>query len=66
MRDDPIIHSLEQTGLPPWDDGSAPVCPICGSECSIVYKDVTGEILGCDECLTPCDAYEEGACYAEV
>lgn len=57
MRDDPIIESLEETGLPPWNDGRTPICPICGESCRWIYKK-DGEVLGCDICIEECDAWE--------
>ncbi len=57
MRDDPIIRSLEATGLPPWNDGRVPTCPICGAECEKIYK-WAGEIVGCEECIEEVDAWE--------
>lgn len=63
IPDDPIINAMERTGYPSWRRTDAPVCPICGAECSIVYKDATGDIVGCDECLTPTDATDEEECF---
>jgi len=66
MLDDPIIRSMEATGYPPWiDPDRVPRCPICGEECSRVFKDTYGDIVGCDECITECDAWEAEECFAE-
>ena len=40
-----------------------PVCPVCGAECRIVYKDYANDIAGCDECLTPTDATDVEECF---
>lgn len=32
-----------------------PVCPICGAEAQTFYKDATGDIFGCDECVRKVD-----------
>lgn len=65
IPDDPIIDSLLRTGQPPWRlHEKEPVCPCCGMECSIVYK-ADNEIVGCDCCLTPCDATDEDACFPD-
>lgn len=65
IPDDPIIQSMERTGFPPWiDPDKVPRCPVCGEECTTVYKDLYGEILGCDECLTERDAWDEDECFA--
>ena len=58
MRDDPIIRSLEDTGLPPWAK-KRPVCPVCGDECETLYKDCSGEVFGCENCVETVDAWEE-------
>lgn len=63
IPDDPIIKSMERTGYPPRYDKKSPVCPVCGSECRFVYKDVYREIIGCDECLTAYEADQEEECY---
>ena len=63
IPDDPIIHSLEQYGVPPWQlDEHEPICPICGMTCEYVYKNGS-EIVGCDVCLERCDADDEEECH---
>ena len=65
IPDDPIVDSLNRYGVPPWQrDEHEPVCPCCGMECSIVYK-ADNEIVGCDNCLTPCDATDEDECFPD-
>lgn len=64
IPDDPVIHSMEMTGYPPWiKNQEEPVCPICGQECERVFKDKTGDIVGCDVCLEECDAVDEEECF---
>jgi len=42
---------------PPPDDN--PICPVCGNECKEIYRNFfTGEIIGCDSCITSHDAYD--------
>lgn len=36
-----------------------PVCPVCGEETDTYYKNENGEIVGCDNCITAVDAWEE-------
>ena len=44
------------------DETQWPRCPICGAETSDFYKSkVTGEVVGCYECVRYCDAWEETA-----
>ena len=57
-RDDPIVESLDKTGLPPWDDGKYPICPVCFSECDTFYYGKDGDVVGCDECVKAYDAWE--------
>ena len=38
-----------------------PRCPVCGDECAIIYKQ-GNEVLGCENCITQGDAWEEPAC----
>ena len=56
--DHPIVESLDKTGLPPWDDGKAPTCPVCGEECDTLYYSKDGDVVGCNECLTAYDAWD--------
>lgn len=64
MRDDPIIQSVESTGFPLWNaQKKEPICPVCGSRCSTVYKNAEGLIVGCEECVSPCDAWDEDECF---
>lgn len=58
MKDDQIIRSLERTGLPPWNDGREPRCPVCGESCNTIYRNAEGDVVGCNECLTAVDAWE--------
>lgn len=43
------------------EDYDVPICPIWGAECETIYKDCTGEIVGCDGCITIVDAWEASA-----
>lgn len=58
LRDDPIIRSLEETGLAPWQKVEEPICPECGKTCDTIYRNQEGDIVGCNECLTAYDAWE--------
>ena len=35
-----------------------PICPVCKGDCSEFYFDCTGEIVGCNRCVTTRDAWE--------
>lgn len=56
--DNPIVQSLERTGLPPWQDDKEPVCPICGEPCDTIYFNNCGEAVGCDVCVEARDAWD--------
>ena len=38
-------------------------CPLCGEECSLIYRDRYFEIVGCDECVTVHEAGETEECF---
>jgi hypothetical protein len=65
MRDHPVIEAMERTGYPD-DSFQIPHCPVCGSECSTIYRvRFLDEIIGCDECLVSSDAWECKECFKE-
>lgn len=39
-------------------DYVVPVCPCCGEECIVLYRDRFGEYVGCDSCVEEKDAWE--------
>lgn len=47
------------------DSPDPPRCPVCGADCEWVYKYKHLEIVGCDVCLSPTDAYSQRECYKE-
>lgn len=65
IPDDPIITYMEQTGFPPWYRAETPICPVCGSECDLIFKDRFSDIIGCNECIKICDAVEVEECFKE-
>ena len=61
IPDHPDIRAAERTGYPASraTDPATPTCPICGAETDTFYEDlVTGDIVGCAECLRSVDAWE--------
>ncbi len=57
IPDAPDIRRTEATGWPvrvSW-----PRCPVCGAECETLFRGRGGEILGCEDCVTASDAWEE-------
>ena len=62
VPDHPVIRGMEMTGCPDGKEPKYPVCPICGEETDIFYRDKDLNIIGCDECVTTVDAWEEKQC----
>jgi len=50
LEDHPEIVKAMRTGMPnAW---TAKKCPVCGEEWNeIVYRDIDGEIVGCENCI---------------
>lgn len=36
-----------------------PHCPVCDSETDIFYKDSMGDVIGCENCISQVDAWEQ-------
>ena len=58
LPDAPWIREAEMNGMPPYDYGPEPVCPICGRECETIYFNKDGEPFACDCCVKTKDAWE--------
>ena len=56
VRDHPDIEKLMHTGE--TGSGKYPRCPICGAECETLFKDKSGVVFACDECVEKQDAWE--------
>lgn len=50
IPDHPVIASCEATGYP-YGTPEWPHCPVCGDECSEIYRDHDGDVIGCDCCV---------------
>lgn len=62
LPDAPWIRDAELNGPPEPD----PVyCPVCGEDCSEIYFDKCGNVVGCDYCISRQDAGEWAAEEAE-
>lgn len=55
--DHPDIKRLERTGE--TGRGVYPRCPVCGSECETIFRSKAGFKVGCEECITKTDAWED-------
>ena len=38
------------------DEAVELVCPVCGADCRKYYRNLNGEILGCEECVEEVNA----------
>lgn len=54
----PVIKNLEGTGSPTGKELEAPICPMCGAETDTFLKTVAREIVGCEQCVKPVDAWD--------
>ena len=63
ILDDPVIRACERSGWPTGLEPAAPVCPVCGAQCETIYRDMHGDISGCDECITQLNAWEMQECF---
>ena len=52
-------------GYPDGKKPKWPICPVCGEECDTVYRNKNHEIVGCEECTSWGDAWEEEECFPE-
>ncbi len=62
LPDAPWIRDAEPDGPP---EPKPVYCPVCESECSEIFFGPTGDVVGCDECISKQDAYEWAAEEAE-
>ena len=53
----PDAPSRVKPGEVPFDDEEV-TCPICGAVCETIFKDIDGDVCGCDVCIKRMDAYE--------
>ena len=54
----PVIANLLRTGYPDGKEPEEIKCPICGEEAEQFYEKKSGDIVGCEYCLTPRYYYE--------
>ena len=47
-------------------EDSVPRCPICGEECSTIFRNVDGDIVGCDECIQLQDVVYVDECWEKA
>ena len=52
-NDDPPMSYYEPKETP------MPRCPVCDAETDTFFKDYYGDIVGCDSCVRPVDAWDE-------
>ena len=50
--DHPVIRNMELTGHPDGKEPEPYLCPVCGEECEILYRQADSrEIVGCNDCI---------------
>lgn len=54
----PVITNLRRTGHPLGKEPEEALCPICGGKAENFYKTRTGDVVGCDYCLSVIPYYE--------
>ena len=62
IGDHPAVARALLTGYPNGEP-KYPRCPVCGEECDTVYKDIYGDVFGCDECVKTKSAWDEERCF---
>ena len=63
IPDAPDIRNCERTGYPDGKEPTYPRCPICGEECETLYKDRSGEVFACDNCVSTQNAWDSEECF---
>ena len=53
------IRNTERTGYPDPEGRWWPTCPVCGVETDLLYRDMAGDIVGCEVCVRSVDPWEE-------
>ena len=56
IPDHPDIRKMERDGVPAAE---VICCPVCGEETDEFYKNRQGEIVGCFNCITAVNPWEE-------
>ncbi len=59
----PIITNMERTGYPDGKEPVYPRCPVCGKACEEIIRDRDLNIVGCENCISTADAWEEPECF---
>ncbi len=54
----PEIENALRTGYP-HGEPAYPQCPVCEAEADTFFKDHSGTIVGCENCISKVDAWEE-------
>lgn len=61
-------HTPHLPRCPNADGPAYPHCPVCGRTPETFYRDHSGEVIGCEHCVSPVnwDAIKEEAYAAEI
>ena len=63
LPDAPWIRDAELNGPP---EPEPVYCPVCGEDCSEIFFDQSGNVVGCDYCVSKKDAGEWAEEQAEI
>lgn len=58
IPDHPVVANMMRTGYPDGREPKEMSCPICGADAEQFFETKSGEIVGCDCCLTRRYYYE--------
>ncbi len=59
MIEHPDITRALRTGYPDVDIEYPAHCPACGCECDYFYRDCSGAVFGCENCVERVDAEDK-------
>lgn len=49
---------IKEPPIQPPEPTKPPCCPVCMQETDTFFRDYWNEIVGCDNCITPVDAWD--------
>ena len=52
------MAKIKEPPISPPEPTNPPCCPICGEETDTYFRDYYGDIVGCDSCVKPVDAWD--------
>lgn len=62
MKGSFLYDDIPERSIDPPAPTIWPRCPVCGAETDTLYRNQSMDIVGCDGCIRPVDAWEGTAC----